>query len=725
MADNETRARIILEADKGSANATRQLLQGISSDLKDLGGATDPLAGRFARLSKSIEGAKVEQFNAAAAAQDYARNQLKAAQAATRMEEQSLLEAKALKEVAAAEKEVNAARAGGESSADTPGGQTPKGGGDGRNFLTRFGSNLRNLPSQQIPGLGIGTDAVGNFARLGGAALDAAKAAGVLSAAQSAQAVISATLSGVSSAVTGALTGQTSATAALAAAGTAVTGGMAAAASAALAAAAGVASFVLSLGPIALVGAIVAVALGGIALAAAKLASDAQKANADLADAYKARRAIQDFVRGGATSEEAKARLAETQQLLEDEQRNLAEAKASYAEAFNAAANSIPILGDLLARIADLFGAFGATKDEIKTAEEASKDAGEEIRFLNAALEQGKFAAADRKEAEEKAAEEAEKAAREAEAHAEKLADAQERIVQSDAQYALKIEDNARAHGQKMLDIQQGFQDRQTDISRKYQDDLNNIALKEQRAESDARLKIQRSEADAVLQNQIAERDSYIKHARNLDDIRKDGLKTERDNLRERNFLAAANASESVKEQIDDANLAAQREAMDRALKREAEAQERAINYAREAQDRQTAQARERDDRLRAFDIENRDARIQLQRQERDAETAYGRQTDMARLQYNREQEQLQAHYNQLLGIAANGQAAERALRQGASAEQVLRSPSNTTSYGNQTSITDNRSLTFAPGSGGGFVPIQQFVRSEMISFMKDIRYKR
>jgi hypothetical protein len=44
------------------------------------------------------------------------------------------------------------------------------GGGSGgtRNKLTEIGVGLRNLPSQQIPGLGVGTDAIGNIFRIFG-----------------------------------------------------------------------------------------------------------------------------------------------------------------------------------------------------------------------------------------------------------------------------------------------------------------------------------------------------------------------------------------------------------------------------------------------------------------------------------------------------------------------------------------------------------------------------
>lgn len=49
----------------------------------------------------------------------------------------------------------------------------PEATGGGGNKLQRIGSNLRNLPSMQIPGLGIGTDAIGNILRMSGALSEA------------------------------------------------------------------------------------------------------------------------------------------------------------------------------------------------------------------------------------------------------------------------------------------------------------------------------------------------------------------------------------------------------------------------------------------------------------------------------------------------------------------------------------------------------------------------
>lgn len=163
------------------------------------------------------------------------------------------------------------------------------------------------------------------------------------------------------------------------------------------AAATGIGLMLLALGPIAAV-------LAGIAIGAKIVADGLGKANEDLKAAYDAQRAIQDFIRSGASSGDAQARLNEIQAVLDDERNNLANAKADYAEAFNAAANSIPIIGDLFARIADLFGAFSATKDEISESEKIVRENEKAQGALNKAREEGKFADNDAKRAAEESA---------------------------------------------------------------------------------------------------------------------------------------------------------------------------------------------------------------------------------------------------------------------------------------------------------------------------------
>lgn len=210
-----------------------------------------------------------------------------------------------------------------------------------------------------------------------------AQAVGLLNSAQSAAIASDTASAAASSSAAAAETAQATASGTLAASSGAAT--------------VGISGMVLALGPIAAV-------LAGITIAAKIMADSLAGANEDLKAAYDAQRQIQEFVRSGATSEEAQARLDEVQAVLDDERANLAAAKADYAEAFNAAANSIPIVGDLFARIADLFGAFSATKGEIDEATKAVQENEKEQGALNKALGDGKFAANDAKKAQEEAA---------------------------------------------------------------------------------------------------------------------------------------------------------------------------------------------------------------------------------------------------------------------------------------------------------------------------------
>jgi hypothetical protein len=217
-----------------------------------------------------------------------------------------------------------------------------------------------------------------------------AQAVGLVKAAQDAATVATTAGAAADTASASASTGAAAAETAQATASTAL-------AASSGAASIGIGTMLLALGPIAAV-------LAGIAIGAKLVADQLKGANEDLKAAYDAQREIQEFIRSGATSGDAKARLDEIQRVLDDERTNLANAKADYAEAFNAAANSIPIIGDLFARIADLFGAFSSTRGEIDEATKTVKENEKEQGALNKALEENKFAAADAAQAQTEAA---------------------------------------------------------------------------------------------------------------------------------------------------------------------------------------------------------------------------------------------------------------------------------------------------------------------------------
>lgn len=674
MADNESKQIIVLEADKASAAATQRLLSNVSSDVKALG-KPNQLKGldqsfdsfdatltdtskRFKRLTENIKETKD-------AAQDLSKTKIDAF----------------------------------DSIPEEDFAAPDSGGGSKRNKLQEVGANIRNLPSVQIPGLGIGTDAVGNLLRVSGAikeASDKAKAAAAVTAAAAAVA-------------TTAETGQA------AAAGTvAVTSTSAAAGMVALAAAAA---------PIAAIGAVVAAGFILIKGAMDGFSASAAENSAKVKRAYEATDTVFDSILNGDTSEDARKKIEIEQKKLKQAND---EAAAAWQQSQERYAEIAAKYGTVAAEIAKNRGTdeFADFAERQKEQQEVAKKAQAAIDEYTRAIKDNEFAANDAAKAEEERRKEEEKKAAEAEKLAKEIEAAEERIVDARRKNAEKIQDNARQSAQKLEDIERSAADKRADAALKYNDDLVNIALKARRDEADAQLKIQQKETDAATKNRQAEADALLKQQRTMDDIRRDALRNEEDQLRDRNFLGATLASESAKDAIEDANKAALREAEDRATQRNIEAQERALEYQREAQERSMNLQRARTDRMTAYQIEQRDAVTAYQRQIRDADTATKRQEESTRIAYDRELEQLQNHLNAKLALEGEEQAAERALKTGAVKEQALR-VGNTSNSSSQTNINDNRQWTFTPGSFGGGMPIQQMIQREVITTMQAIRYKR
>jgi hypothetical protein len=663
MADNEIRGVVILEADKASAAATQRLLQGVKEDIVDLGRANQlkGLGQDFDKFdSKVTEAGKrfqklTEQIND------------------TRDATEELAKTKVDAFDSIPEKNFAAPDSGG--------------GGGGGNSLQQIGSQIRGLPSVQIPGLGIGTDAIGNLLRVGGAikeASDKAKAAAAVTAAASAVAV------GAEGAQAGAATG------------VAVTS---------TSAAAGMLALAIAAAPIAAIGAVIAAGFILIKGAMDGFSASAEENSAKVKRAYEAADTVFDSILAGDTSEEARKK-------IESEQLKREEADRQFSIAFQQSAARY-------AEIADKYGAaaaeiaknrgtdeFADFANRMKEQQEAAKVATANIEEYNKALKDNKFAANDAKEAEEKRKQEQEKAAREAKQKEEQrvkdIENTEDRILDSNRKFAQKQEDDARQAAQKLEDIERGARDKRSDLQRKYSDDLVKIGLDANRDELDAVRKQREKEADIAIQNQQAEADAARKHQRTLDDIRQDAERSEQDQLRDRNFLAAALIGESAQRQVDDANKAAEQEKQDRAIQAEQDAQQRAVENQRTSQERQLAFQRARADRNTAYFLEQRDASIAVDRQRRDAEIAQLRKEQDTQLGYDREQAQLQEHMNKLLGIAAEGQAAERAIRSGGDAAQ-LRTSNTSNTFGGNTNINDYRAMTFNAGSGGGFSTIDQF----------------
>jgi hypothetical protein len=224
--------------------------------------------------------------------------------------------------------------------------------------LRRFGRELRNLPSTQIPGLGIGTDAIGNITRLSGALIDVSEKSALATAATKAL--------------------------------TPVFGATAAAATASYAAIA--------------VAALPLVAVVGVVAAAFKQASDqAEIANAASARFFAARNAQIDLIDTDMTEEQAKERLNVLRQEEEAKTALIADAatirEQTFAEAQRQATEVDGVLGDLSARIRfNLFEASGGFNDfnqDVDATKTSLTNVTAEIGALEYGLEQGVFAVND------------------------------------------------------------------------------------------------------------------------------------------------------------------------------------------------------------------------------------------------------------------------------------------------------------------------------------------
>jgi hypothetical protein len=461
------------------------------------------------------------------------------------------------------------------------------------------------------------------------------------------------------------------------------------------------------------------IAIGAIGLALKALSDQAATEAGKINAIVDAQRSVGQDIAKGLTSEEANAKLKELQALRDDEAARIAKLNQEYQ-------GNIESQGALSGVLKVFSGAEDALAGQLDKGKGLVTDYETQIAALTKAMDEGATAANDAVVAEKKRKDEQEKAAKEAEQkEKQRLAEVeriQTQIVDASRKYGEKQQDNARQAGQKIQDIETSAQDKRRDLQVQYQDNLSKLGTKNARDAADAQRKIAQTELDAQLKNRQAEVDSVRNQQRTLEDIRKEGLRDEQDALRDRNFLAAAETSDATKDAVDDANKDAQREAEDRMIQQQREAEQRQVGYAREAQDRAINAQRARADLALSNMQAQRDAKIATDRQFRDAAIAQSRQEEATRLAYDRELQQLSEHLNQKLVLESQEQAAERSLKLGASAEQVLRMGSGATSGGGATSVNDSRSLTINL-QGGGAQLIEDAKRA-VLQTMQKVSYR-
>lgn len=539
------------------------------------------------------------------------------------------------------------------------------GGGQGGNLLQRIGAQGRNLPSVQIPGAGIGTDAISNLIRLTGALGEAAG-------------------------VTGAMTAATTAL-------TPVLG----------ASAAGVAGVIAVAGPLILI-------VGGLGLALKALGDQAAAESKAINATVDAQRDVAQQIAEGLGSEEASKQLEELNAKRKAEAELLARNQQIYTE-------NIENQGALTGVLKATSGAEQALSDQIQKSKDLIEGYDTSTQALTRALDDGTLAANDAAEAEKKLAEERTKAvlsaadlagkelaaeqkalnateeqntkrldsiedekavlqaqidvltesgdtseevtakiaalntqlgslgkesdfikntalaasrAADAEKKAKKDAeDAAKKAEQSQIQYTKAVDSAGKTFTNAMQDIGTRFRNTLADNQTKFNRDLDDIGTKFRQEELDLTIKANRDERDAALDQQ-----------KDLLKIQKDANKDEQEALRDGDFkalfLARQAAAESVKEEesaIDDRKRA------------------RILDIQDARDDLLRAAERQRADRVRGYERQTIDARLANQRDIDQARLTRQRALQVASEGLNAELAQYQAFWKQFGAVGANG----------------------------------------------------------------------
>lgn len=523
------------------------------------------------------------------------------------------------------------------------------------NRLARIGSELRALPSTQVPGLGIGTDQVASILRLSGALGQVSEKVGVVTT--------------VATALTPAL-GAT---------------------------AAGIAGIAVAAAPF-------VIALAGIGLALKALADQAAEEAAAINAIVDAQRSVAQDIANGLTTVEAEEKLKTLNAQRQAEADLLAKNQRIYDENINNA-------GALSGVLKLTSGAEQALSDQIAKSKENIEGYDTSINSLTQATENGSLAANDAAEAERKLAEERSKAAltsadnagkeiaarnradaatgdanekrlktiidekeeiqaqidvleksgittdevtnklaalkdqlgllgkesdyisstalaaskaRDAEKQAEKDAeDASKKAEQAQEQYTKSVQSATTAYRNSVQDIGTRLSQTLQDNTLKLNRDLTDISTKYNRDEYDLQIKANRAERDA-LQSQMDD----------LADIRRNAAKDEQEALREGDFKALFLAREKGAETLQE-----EAEAAERTRAKRQQSNQDALEDLRRANERQRA------DRITGYERANADARTAQQRELQQAALTRQRALQVASEGLNAELKQLGNYY--------------------------------------------------------------------------------
>lgn len=539
------------------------------------------------------------------------------------------------------------------------------GDGGGGNLLQKAGTSLRGLPSVQIPGTGIGTDAIGNITRL-----------------------------------TGALGEASGATAAMASVTTALTPVLGATA-------AGFAGVLAVAGPLVLI-------VGALGLAIKAFADQAAAEQKAINATVDAQRQVNEEIAKGLTSEEANKKLEETTRLRKEEADLLEKNQRIYNE-------NIENQGPLTAVLKATSGAEEALTQQIQKSKDLIEGYDTTQQSLTQALNDGSLAANDAAEAEKKLAEErtkqvlsdADTAGKELAAQQKALAATEEqnqkrltsiedekaviqkqidvltesgdtseevtkkiaalngqlgslgkesdfikntalevsrqrdaeKKAQKDAEEAAKKAEQAQAQYTKSVEnAQRTYKNAVTDIGTRLRQQLTDNTTKLNRDLTDIATKYRRDEFDLEIKANRAERDAQVTQLEDLAQIRENANKEEQAAIQAGDFkalfLARQKAAEDLKQETTTIDKSAAKRRQDYADARE--------DLLRNAQ-------RQRQDRLTGYERQNNDARQAQERDLQQAALARQRTIAVAAQGLNAELSQYQNFWKQFNAVGAAG----------------------------------------------------------------------
>lgn len=398
-----------------------------------------------------------------------------------------------------------------------------------------------------------------------------------------------------------------------------------------------------ALGP---VGLVAAGALAALGVAIAIFSESTREAAEKVKLQGEAARAVADQIAGGLTEQDAAKQVEQLEAQVRERERLLAEDQAAYDEWVKNHEGLAGALGQAFDQEEDALAAnVDANKQKLKELQANIGEYNEAIdrglpQTVEAAEKENALAAARDQTAStstDAAKQEAsrQKAIQEAEQKAKTIAQAQQAYSDAAGSAQRKYNDALKAASNTLKDagkdIQTNLKRSMADLAKSTASDLTKMVTDLNRADQQARIEQHR---DALAAGR--------KQADDLAKIQRDANRSQKDLLRNRDFLALDLLAENTQTQIEDQQTAA-----------DIEARERDIAAADAATDRRRAAYQERTDRLEQHRQAMTDAREAARRQLEDARTANERQRRDAALAKQSELANAQAALKSKLALEA------------------------------------------------------------------------